>query len=57
LQKKICARLEAYLHPKFFDQKEGHSESVRLSFLAEMITEAGYLDYLKIEREVAEAES
>lgn len=48
---KIC------LFKKLYAGRIIASESVRLSYLAKMITEADYLDYLKIEREVAEGES
>lgn len=44
-----------YLFKKLYAGKMTASESVRLSYLVEMITEAQYLDYLKIEREASEA--
>lgn len=40
-----------YLFKKLYIRKITASESVRLSYLVEMITEAQYLDYLKIELE------
>jgi hypothetical protein len=43
-----------YLFKKLYTGRITASESVRLSYLAKMITEADYLDYLKIEREVAD---
>ena len=43
-----------YLFKKLYAGSITASESVRLSYLAEMITEADYLDYLKIESEAAE---
>ena len=43
-----------YLFKKLYAGRITASESVRLSYLVEMITEAQYLDYLKIEREAAE---
>lgn len=43
-----------YLFKKLHAGRLTASESVRLSYLVEMITEADYLDYLKIEREAAE---
>lgn len=42
-----------YLFKKLYAGRITASESVRLSYLAEMITKADYLDYLKIEREAA----
>lgn len=43
-----------YLFKKLYAGRITASESIRLSYLAKMITEADYLDYLKIEREAAE---
>ncbi len=43
-----------YLFKKLYTGRITASESVRLSYLVEMITEAQYLDYLKIEREATE---
>ncbi|MGE4574693.1 MULTISPECIES: hypothetical protein [Parachlamydia] len=43
-----------YLFKKLYTERITASESVRLSYLVEMITKVQYLDYLKIERDVAE---
>lgn len=43
-----------YLFKKLYVEKITASESVRLSYLVKMITEAQYLDYLKMERKASE---